>query len=163
MHSYYNLKVLACTFLNIFSGYFTLFKFFKTFVRGGFHRHPSDQSPQNSRTLQSILANPCYTVVGMVFIFSRVPSSPSLFWFGLVWFGFAWFYGIATIVDYRPIVRQLPGRPGSYLTSSHTKDTKRVRDTPLLNTQHQKVRIKSNWSNPGKGIAPSPTPWCSSY
>ena len=36
-----------------------------------------------------------------------------------------------------------------------------VLDVSLLNTQHYKVRVK--WSNPGKGVAPSPTPWCSSY
>ena len=35
-----------------------------------------------------------------------------------------------------------------------------VLDTSLLNTQQYKVCIK--WSNPGKGVAPSPTPWCSS-
>ena len=32
----------------------------------------------------------------------------------------------------------------------------------LLNTQHYKVKIKVNWSNPGKGVVPSPTSWCSS-
>ena len=36
-------------------------------------------------------------------------------------------------------------------------------DTSLFNTQHSKVRIKLKWSNPGKGIAPSPTLQCSSY
>ena len=34
-------------------------------------------------------------------------------------------------------------------------------DASLLNTQHYKVRVK--WSNPGKSVAPSPTPRCSSY
>ena len=34
-----------------------------------------------------------------------------------------------------------------------------VLDVTLLNTQHYKVK----WSNLGKGLAPSPTPWCSSY
>ena len=33
----------------------------------------------------------------------------------------------------------------------------------LLNTQHYKVRIKVKWSNPGKGVVLSPTPWYSSY
>ena len=32
-----------------------------------------------------------------------------------------------------------------------------VLDASLLNTQHYKA-----WVNPGKGVAPSPTPWCSS-
>ena len=38
-----------------------------------------------------------------------------------------------------------------------------VHDTPLCNTRHYKVRIKSKWNNPGKGVAPSPTPRGSSY
>ena len=38
-----------------------------------------------------------------------------------------------------------------------------VPDTSLLNTQQYKVYIKGKWSNSGKGVAPSPTPWCSSY
>ena len=33
-----------------------------------------------------------------------------------------------------------------------------VLDTSFLNTQHYKVRIKGKVSNPGKGVAPSPTP-----
>ena len=40
---------------------------------------------------------------------------------------------------------------------------KMVLDASLLNTQHYKVRIKGKWSKPGKGIAPSLTPQCSSY
>ena len=36
---------------------------------------------------------------------------------------------------------------------------KMVLDTALLSTQHYKVK----WSNPGNGVAPSPTPRCSSY
>ena len=36
-------------------------------------------------------------------------------------------------------------------------------DASLLNTQHYKVRIKDKWSNPGKGVAPSFIPRCSSY
>ena len=43
------------------------------------------------------------------------------------------------------------------------KALKMVLDTSLLNTQQYKVRIKVKWSNPGKGVAPSPTLWCSSY
>ena len=37
------------------------------------------------------------------------------------------------------------------------KTLKMVLDTYLLNTQQYKVRIKGKWSNPGKGVAPSPT------
>ena len=38
---------------------------------------------------------------------------------------------------------------------------KMVHAASLLNTQQYKVGVK--WSNPGKGVAPSPTPRCSSY
>ena len=43
------------------------------------------------------------------------------------------------------------------------KTQKKVLDIALLKTQHYKIWIKSKWSNPGKGVAPSPTPQCSSY
>ena len=43
------------------------------------------------------------------------------------------------------------------------KPQKWVLDVSLLNTQHYKVPIKDKWSNPGKGVAPFPTPQCSSY
>ena len=43
------------------------------------------------------------------------------------------------------------------------KTQKMVLDASLPNTQHYKVRIKSKWSNPRKGVAPSPTPRGSSY
>ena len=41
------------------------------------------------------------------------------------------------------------------------KTSKIVFDTPLLNTQQYKVRIK--WSNPGKRVASFSTPQGSSY
>ena len=43
------------------------------------------------------------------------------------------------------------------------KTLKMVLDTSLLNTQQYKVRIKGKVENPGKGVAPSPTPQRSSY
>ena len=43
------------------------------------------------------------------------------------------------------------------------KTLKMVLDTSLLNTQQYKVLSRVKWSNPGKGVAPSPTPRCSSY
>ena len=43
------------------------------------------------------------------------------------------------------------------------KTQKMVLDPSLLYTQHYKVRIKAKWSNQGKGVTLSPTPWCSSY
>ena len=36
-------------------------------------------------------------------------------------------------------------------------------DASLPNPQHYKVWIKSKWRNSGKGVAISPTLWCSSY
>ena len=38
-----------------------------------------------------------------------------------------------------------------------------VLDASLLNTQHYKVRIKGKVEQSMEGVAPSPTPWCSSY
>ena len=35
------------------------------------------------------------------------------------------------------------------------KTQKLILDVALLNTQHNKVRIKVKWSNPGKGVGPS--------
>ena len=51
-----------------------------------------------------------------------------------------------------------PGDLGSISGRVIPKTQKMVLDASLLNTQHYKVRI-----NPGKGVAPFPTPWCSSY
>ena len=58
-----------------------------------------------------------------------------------------------------------PGDLGSIQGRVIPKTLKMVLDTSLLNTQQYKVRIKAKvkWSNPGKGVAPSPTPRCSSY
>ena len=38
-----------------------------------------------------------------------------------------------------------------------------VLDASLLNTQHYKARIKGKVKQSMEGVAPSPTPWCSSY
>ncbi len=42
-------------------------------------------------------------------------------------------------------------------------DSKMVLDASLLNTRYNKVLIKGKWSNPRKGVTPSPTFQCSSY
>ena len=42
------------------------------------------------------------------------------------------------------------------------KTQKMVLDVALLNTWHYKVWIKGKVGNPEKGVAPSPTSWCSS-
>ena len=43
------------------------------------------------------------------------------------------------------------------------KTQKMVLDASLLSTQHYKVRIKGKVKQSRKGVAPSPTHWCSSY
>ena len=59
-------------------------------------------------------------------------------------------------------VHQWPGRLGFNPWSSHTKDSKN--DTCyLLALGIIKYRSRVKWSNPGEGVAPLPTPQCSSY
>ena len=53
-----------------------------------------------------------------------------------------------------------PGGLGSIPGQVLPKTKIMVLDDSLLNTQYYKVRIK--WSNPGIGVAPYPTPRCSS-
>ena len=53
-----------------------------------------------------------------------------------------------------------PGDLGSIPGRVILKTQKMVLNAIFLNTQHYKVRLK--WSNPGKGIVHSPTPWRSS-
>ena len=36
-------------------------------------------------------------------------------------------------------------------------------DAPCLTLNITRYRSRVKWSNPGKGVAPSPRPWCSSY
>ena len=54
-----------------------------------------------------------------------------------------------------------PGDWGSILSRVIPKTQKMVIDASLLNTLHYSVRIKEEWSNPGKGVAPSLTSRCS--
>ena len=56
-----------------------------------------------------------------------------------------------------------PGDLGSIPGRVIPKTQKMVLDTYLLNTQHYKVRIKGKVEQSWEGVAPSPTPWCSSY
>ena len=46
---------------------------------------------------------------------------------------------------------------------SYQRLKKMVLDASLLSTQHYKVRIKGKVEQSRKGVAPSPTYWCSSY
>ena len=56
-----------------------------------------------------------------------------------------------------------PGDWGSVSGWVIPKIKKMVLDASLLNTQHYKVQIKDKWSNPGKGVAACPIPWCCRY
>ena len=56
-----------------------------------------------------------------------------------------------------------PGDLGSIPGRVIPKTQKMVLDAILLNTRHYKVLSRVRWSNPGKGVAPSPTLRCSSY
>ena len=56
-----------------------------------------------------------------------------------------------------------PGDLGSIPGRVIPKTQKMVLDASLLNTQHYKVRIKGKVEQSKEGVAPSPTPWCSSY
>ena len=56
-----------------------------------------------------------------------------------------------------------PGDLGSIPGRVMPKTQKMVLDASLLNTQHYKVRIKGKVKQSREGVAPSPTPWCSSY
>ena len=56
-----------------------------------------------------------------------------------------------------------PGDLGSIPGRVIPKTQKMVLDASLLNTQHYKVRIKGKVEQSREGVAPPPTPWCSSY
>ena len=56
-----------------------------------------------------------------------------------------------------------PGDLGSIPGRVIPKTQKMELDASLLNTQHYKVRIKGKVKQSREGVAPSPTPRCSSY
>ena len=71
-----------------------------------------------------------------------------------------------TIPDIGLVVRVFasgPGDLGSILGRVIPKTQKMVLDASLLNTQHYKVWTKGKVEQSREGVAPSPTPWCSSY
>ena len=84
--------------------------------------------------------------------------SSTIFWvFGMIWPG-----PIANTLPTRPIwPRRLVFNP----RFSHSKDSKKKKKKKKylipLSIIRNALRVK--WSNPGKGVAPSPTPRCSSY
>ena len=68
--------------------------------------------------------------------------------------------------DIGPAVRVFangPGDLGSIPGRVIPKTLKMELDTTLLNTQLYKVRFKGKVEQSWNGVAPSPTPWCSSY
>ena len=74
----------------------------------------------------------------------------------------AFIYIYIYIYIYISIVYLCSRRPRFNPRSSHAKDFKRkkkVPDASLLNTQHYKEWNMGKWSNPGKGVEPSPTSW----
>ena len=55
-----------------------------------------------------------------------------------------------------------PGDLGFNPRSSHTKDSKKwYLMPPCLTLSIIRYGSRVKWSNPGKEVAPSPTPWCS--
>ena len=56
-----------------------------------------------------------------------------------------------------------PGEKGFNPRSNDTKNSKKVVDSLLFNTQHYKVFIKGKWSNPGKRVTLSLIHRCSSF
>ena len=69
-----------------------------------------------------------------------------------------WFIGLGVRV-----FANGPGDLGSIPDRVIPKTQKMVLDASLLSTQHYKVRIKGKVEQSRKGVAPSPTHWCSSY
>ena len=100
-----------------------------------------------------------------------------VFWFWKVWWGLAlllvglwsmvlFWGGLYYVPDIGLAVRvfanglgDLSSIPGRVIP----KTQKMVLDASLLNTQHYKVWIKGKVEQSREGVAPSPTPWCSSY
>ena len=56
-----------------------------------------------------------------------------------------------------------PGDRGSIPDRVIPNTQKMVLDAAFFNTQNYKVRIRCIVSNPGEGVAPSPSPRCSIY
>ena len=71
---------------------------------------------------------------------------------------------LANTLTAGPVLANGPGDLGSIPGGRVIPKTqKMVLDASLLNTQHYKVRIKGKVEQFREGVAPSPTPWCSSY
>ena len=121
-----------------------------------FHWSLSDsKSPQVSRTRLRILAVLSHAVVWIVS--TRPPTSK---------FSRPFNNPLVIVPDIGLGVRVFangPGDLGSIPGRVIPKTQKMVLDASLLNTQHYKVRIKGKVEPSREGVAPSHTPWCSSY
>ena len=118
---------------------------FHTILNGVFFfcllKYKWQQVSSDLQTFLSILANFNNAVVWMVSILLLISSS---------------------LIFFQVFANGL-GDQGSILGRVIPKTQKMVLDAALLSTQHYKVRIKAKWSNPGKGVVPSPTHRCRSY
>ena len=88
--------------------------------------------------------------------FSSLARSKYLFIFLLFFY-----FGLA--VFWSRVFANGPGDLSSIPGRVIPKTQKIVLDTSLLNTQRYEVRIKGKVEQSREGVAPSPTPWCSSY
>ena len=84
----------------------------------------------------------------------------------LTYFSFVVFYGIPILWFFNTkswVFANGPGDRSSIPGRVIPKTRKMVLDSALLNTQHNKVSIKGKVRQSREEVAPSPTPWCSSY
>ena len=80
-----------------------------------------------------------------------------------IWYFYIQFVHQLAIVLISSVFANGTGDWGSIPSRVIPKTQKMVLDAALLSIQHYKVSIKVKWSNPGKVVAPLPTPRCSSY
>ena len=75
-----------------------------------------------------------------------------------VWFGLAFVYNVSMLVLFSPMVRET-------WVQSQVESYQRLKKwylmPPCLTLSIIRYGTRVKWSNPGKGVAPSPTPWCS--
>ena len=85
--------------------------------------------------------------------------------FGSIWYAWKIWLLYIKLPDIGMLVRVFAnglGDLGSIPCQVIPKTQKMMLDAALtLSTIRHRSRVK--WRNPGKGVAPSPTPWCSSY
>ena len=106
-----------------------------------------------------------FSLMATTFFLMIISSFPVIF--EKTWFNEWWWFNFSPIslpghcLMSRVFANGL-GDQGSTPGRVIPKTQKMLLGAALLNTQHYKVQIKCKWSNPGKGVVPSPTPWCCS-